>query len=221
MFGWNVDVEPVTEFSVFVVEPVIDEFELEVEPVTLGLTVLVPDALADGETLLEVDALVEAWSSGMQSMWTGLCECSFAWPVSLFASLPACGWPRLLQSGFVASAVVALLVVLRVVLALGAAFEVLSDTEDLLVVCASAGVAPMTAAAITLRVNGRCFILQFLLVRKKRDMHLWDRKAASAVAFARKNRGSPTAVWPTGHTALVASATRRASLARRRRLSPG
>ncbi len=50
-----------------------------------------------------------ACSSGMQSMCTGLRECSFAWPVSLSASLPAfgCGlldWPAIssLNSGVVA-----------------------------------------------------------------------------------------------------------------------
>ena len=134
-------------------------------------------------------------------MWTGLCECSFALPVSLLASLPAFGWPRLLQSGFVASAV-AVLVVLRVALALGAAFDVLSETEDLLVVCANAGVAPMTAAAITLRVNGRCFILLSSLSGKSETCNLWDREGASAVARSRKNQGSPTAVWREGHTAL-------------------
>ena len=57
MLGWNVDVEPVTEFCVFDVEPVTDELDDELEPEIDGLTVLVPDALADGETLLLVEPL--------------------------------------------------------------------------------------------------------------------------------------------------------------------
>lgn len=44
----------------------------------------------------------------MQSWCTGLAERSFAMPVSLSASLPACGWPNSLHSGFVVEAVVAL-----------------------------------------------------------------------------------------------------------------
>src|SRR5688500_12879143 len=43
----------------------------------------------------------------MQSMWTGLAECSFAWPVSLSASLPACGWFSVLHSGLSTEAVAA------------------------------------------------------------------------------------------------------------------
>ena len=57
MLGWNVDVEPVTEFCVFDVEPVIAEFDVALEPDTDGLTVLEPDALADGDTLLLVEPL--------------------------------------------------------------------------------------------------------------------------------------------------------------------
>jgi hypothetical protein len=41
----------------------------------------------------------------MQSICTGLLERSFAMPVSLSASLPALGWPRLLHSGLVVPAV--------------------------------------------------------------------------------------------------------------------
>jgi hypothetical protein len=78
MFGWNVDVEPVTEFVLFVVEPVIELLELAVEPLIDGLTEV--EALADGELVpavvplaaLErvpaaVEPLVAAWLSGMQS----------------------------------------------------------------------------------------------------------------------------------------------------------
>jgi len=49
------------------------------------------------EVLLPVEPAVA--ESSMQSMCTGLFECSFALPVSLFASLPAFGWFRLLQVG--------------------------------------------------------------------------------------------------------------------------
>ena len=88
MSGVNEDVDPVCAFWVLVDEPVIDALELGAEPEIEGLTVLLPAALAEGLlSPLEVDAC----SSGMQSMCTGLFECSFALPVSLFASLPACG----------------------------------------------------------------------------------------------------------------------------------
>jgi len=56
---------------------------------------LLPEVLLPVEPVVPV---VEAESS-MQSMWTGLFECSLALPVSLFASLPAFGWFRLLQVG--------------------------------------------------------------------------------------------------------------------------
>jgi hypothetical protein len=90
-------------------EPVIAEFTLELEPVTDGL--LAPFADEAGLLLEDEAALVEdgvlAGVSGMQSWCTGLAECSFAVPVSLPASFPACGWPKSLHSGLVAAAVVA------------------------------------------------------------------------------------------------------------------
>lgn len=43
-----------------------------------------------------------ASSLSMQSLWTGLAECSFALPVSLSASLPAFGFLKESQSGFAA-----------------------------------------------------------------------------------------------------------------------
>jgi len=110
MFGVNVEVEPVTEFCVLLVEPVIAEFEVADEPVTEGLTEVVAELLVEGDVVVEpfvpdamvpddvvpevlpfVPVAVEAWLSGMQSMWTGLAECSFACPVDLSASLPAFG----------------------------------------------------------------------------------------------------------------------------------
>ena len=99
MSGWKVEVEPVIEFV-----------ELEVDPVTEGLTVVVAELLVEGAVLVApfvpeaivpdevvpavlpfVPVEVDAWLSGMQSIWTGLAECSFAWPVALSASLPAFG----------------------------------------------------------------------------------------------------------------------------------
>jgi hypothetical protein len=72
------------------------------------LAPFVPEAmepLVPEEALPPADAdPPEALESGMQSMCTGLAECSFALPVSLSASLPAFGWLSELQSGLVASA---------------------------------------------------------------------------------------------------------------------
>jgi len=47
--------------------------------------------------------VVLAAELSLQSMWTGLAECSLAAPVSLSASLPALGFLNELQSGFAAS----------------------------------------------------------------------------------------------------------------------
>jgi hypothetical protein len=47
--------------------------------------------------------LLAAEEVSLQSMWTGLAECSFAAPVSLSASLPALGFLKESQSGFAAS----------------------------------------------------------------------------------------------------------------------
>lgn len=107
--GVKVDVDPVTLDVEFAEDPLIDEFTLELEPVTDGLVdarAVVELALAvlaaEGAALV-ADAVPEvapaACSSGMQSMCTGLEECSFALPVSLPASLPAFGWPSELHSG--------------------------------------------------------------------------------------------------------------------------
>jgi hypothetical protein len=130
MFGLNVEVEPLSEFWLVADDPAIDDCELAAEPATDGLAVVpVGDALV--EPMTEPD--VEASLSGMQSMWTGLDECSFALPVSLPASLPAFGLFRLLQSGLVDAVVL--------------------PVAALLVVCASTGAALSTAAAMRLRVN--------------------------------------------------------------------
>jgi hypothetical protein len=101
MFGAKVEVEPVTELVLLALEPVTDDWDEAADP---EIVAFVPAAaLAAGEApLVELVAplvepvtapelAVEAWLSGMQSMWTGLAECSLAWPVALSASLPACG----------------------------------------------------------------------------------------------------------------------------------
>jgi hypothetical protein len=141
MFGLNVDVLPVTEFCEFAVEPVTLEVEDDAEPVTEGgVDVTLPvEGEIDGCVVvpLVTPDVVLAWLSGMQSWWTGLEECSFAFPVSLFASLPAFGLFSELQRGLVA--------VLAVV------------------VCARTGDVPMTAAAMRLRVKGIRFMVRDLL----------------------------------------------------------
>ena len=108
--GDTVELEPVTVELLLALEPLIAELTLELDPVTEGLLPAVEFAevlLADVDGLL-AEVPVVACVSGMQSWCTGLAECSFAMPVSLPASLPACGWPSSLHSGFVAEAVVAL-----------------------------------------------------------------------------------------------------------------
>ena len=142
MFGVKVDVLPVTEFCELAVEPVTLESEDEAEPVTDGgVDVTLPvEAEIDGcvvVPLVTPDDVVLAWLSGMQSWWTGLEECSLAFPVSLPASFPAFGLFSELQRGLVA--------VLAVV------------------VCARTGDVPMTAAAMRLRVKGIRFMVLDLL----------------------------------------------------------
>ena len=139
MSGWKVDVEPVTEFCEFAVEPVTDEVEDDEEPESDGgFTVTLPvEGEMDGCDVVPLVTPEDvAWLSGMQSVWTGLDECSFAVPVSLPASLPAFGWCSELQRGFVAVVPV---------------------------VCARAGAMPMIAEAMRLRVNGVRFMLRVLL----------------------------------------------------------
>jgi hypothetical protein len=176
--------EPVIELVELAVEPLSDGLEV-LEAVDDGLVVVEPfvPAVALPLTLPDVP-LVEAWLSGMQSWCTGLAECSLACPVDLSASLPAFGCPRLLHSGLVAAVaplvpdvapfvpeVADLLDVAPfvpdmepdlldpvVLLVLGVDFDAVSPTVALLVVCAKAGVAPITAAAMTLRVKGMRFI---------------------------------------------------------------
>lgn len=135
MVGLNVEVEPVTDELTSVDEPVTLLLLVDVEPETDGLAVAVPEALLPVLDPVEAAAPVPAapvvaapvvddapaCESGMQSMWTALADFSFALPVALSASLPACGWPSSLQSGFE-------LVVVAVVL------------------CARAGAAPISAA---------------------------------------------------------------------------
>ena len=110
MFGENVDVDPAMVEFESAVDPVTDEFTLELEPEIDGLEVtlvLAEPLVAAGAFAVVlaarfVDEVPAAWPSGMQSMCTGLDERSFALPVSLPASLPACGCPRVLHSGFAA-----------------------------------------------------------------------------------------------------------------------
>jgi len=86
--------------------PVVPEAPMPPVPELLVPPALVPPTLPP-DVLLPVDpvdpvepvAPVAVAESSMQSMCTGLLECSFALPVSLFASLPAFGWFRLLQVG--------------------------------------------------------------------------------------------------------------------------
>jgi hypothetical protein len=149
IFGLKVEVEPVSEEFTSVEEPVTDEDEPAVEPVTVGLVValwvelavvsiLGPNEALDAGALLEgTEPVVEACESGMQSWCTGLAECSFAFPVSLSASLPALGWFNVLQSGFVAVAVVSDLALVPVL--------------ALSVTCAHAGAAKRAAATAAVR----------------------------------------------------------------------
>ena len=96
MLGLKVEVEPVTEFWVSVLDPVIDDCEPVVEPVTEGLVL---EVLDDGEPDMPELVLLEAVVSSMQSWWTGLDECSLALPVDLSANFPAFGLLKLLQGG--------------------------------------------------------------------------------------------------------------------------
>jgi len=143
MFGAKVEVEPVTEFVLSAVDPVIDDCELAVEPVTAALVPAV--ALFDEPVFRPA---VPAWLSGMQSWWTGLEECSLAMPVDLSASLPALGLFSWLHSGFAVAVGVGVAFVVLVALGMVEAFGEL-ELIALLLVWASAGVAARTAAAIS------------------------------------------------------------------------
>ena len=84
--GFNVEADPVTDELTSGDEPVMDEVLPEVEPLSDGFG---NPVLA---VLLPVTAPLAAASlSGVQSICTGLAEFSFAMPVLLSASLPACG----------------------------------------------------------------------------------------------------------------------------------
>jgi hypothetical protein len=165
MVGLNVEVEPVTDEFTSVDEPATLLLVVDVEPETDGLAVAVPEALLSVRVPVEAVVPVPAapvvaapvvaapvtddapaCESGMQSMWTALADFSFALPVALPASLPACGWPSSLQSGFE-------LVVVAVVL------------------CARAGAAPMSAAtAIALMYLERIMVC-LLEGRKKKSAY--------------------------------------------------
>jgi len=196
--GEKVEVEPVTVFELSAVEPVIEDWDEEVEPVIVALVPAAADAERPAFVPVAAAAFVpavEAWLSGMQSWWTGLAECSPAFPVALSASLPACGWPSWLHSGFEvavaplvafvprASELVPLAAAL-VALVLLVAFDVVS-LMALLLVWASTGVAARTAAAIRLMVNFG--FMKCSSVAKNIDMLFWDTQPRAVVASKRKN----------------------------------
>jgi hypothetical protein len=87
MFGLTFDVEPVMLLLLFAVDPVSDEV-VGVEPAVDALEgelEVMPEPLAAFEDeVSDLDVSLQSWC-------TGLAECSFAWPVDLSASLPACG----------------------------------------------------------------------------------------------------------------------------------
>jgi hypothetical protein len=117
MLGLTVELDPLMDEFTSEDEPVTDEVLPAVDPLIDGDDVALP--LTDGEVealplppvdplsepllvpdeesepvlllLLPLNELPLAWLSGMQSWWTGLAECSLAWPVLLSASLPAFG----------------------------------------------------------------------------------------------------------------------------------
>ena len=156
MFGAKVEVEPVTVFELSALDPLMDDWEVDEDPVTVAFVPAEAEAevpFVDLAALVPASApelvpAVEAWLSGMQSMWTALAEWSLAWPVALSASLPACGCPSVLHSGLDAVAALVAFVLLVLLVAL----DVVSLIA-LRVVCASTGVAARTAEAIRLRVK--------------------------------------------------------------------
>jgi hypothetical protein len=126
MEGLKVELEPVMDEFTSDVDPVMALLALLEDPVTElvlaalaafavdGLLLEALGAVDDGTLalallalLVALLALVPACESGMQSMWTGLDELSLALPVDLSASLPAFGWFRLLHSGLLADAALA------------------------------------------------------------------------------------------------------------------
>jgi len=181
--GLNVEDEPERSFVLLEVEPVTEELVLELEPVLPALDAVddvvgefideapEPDGVDDVPLRPLVDPTVAedafapgeaAAESGMQSMCTGLEECSLARPVFLSASLPAFGLFSVLHNGLEAVAVEPELVAvfaaefaawrcepcaLVPVLVLEGDFA----CEVLLVVAASAGVDSTAATARTLR----------------------------------------------------------------------
>jgi len=137
MLGLMFDVEPVRLLLEFAVDPVTEDVVPEAEPVVGAAEGDVPEVEAEGLAADDVPEL--AVESGAQSSCTGLAECSFASPVDLSASLPACGCAcpdlpasRLLHGGRLEPAEV-----------------VEGCMPDLveLVVCAKAGAAIMAATA--------------------------------------------------------------------------
>jgi len=153
-----------------VVEPVVELAEPVVEPVVEPLAEPMPFAVpAEAE-------------SAMQSWWTGLAECSLAWPVDLSASLPAFGWLSSLQSGVVDDDDAVPLVPMRsplflAVSARDVALWVGLDSASLAFadeVCANAGAVPRSAAiASVLRYVDRIMLCLLYLSRKEKWRALW------------------------------------------------
>ena len=177
MLGLTVDVEPVMLLFVFAVDPVTEDVVPDAEPV-VGAVEGDVDVALEGLAPLEDDVPELVVASDAQSSCTGLAECSFALPVDLSASLPACGWARpdlpasrLLHGGRLVLGVALLLVLgVALLLVLGAVLLVLleplaegclPDWAEL-AACAKAGAAIMAATANALMNWER--IMSFLLV---------------------------------------------------------
>jgi hypothetical protein len=178
-------VEFVVEFAEPLVEPVAEPLmepvaEPLVEPMVDPLVVPVAEPV-DEPMPFAVAAEVE---SAMQSWWTGLAECSFAWPVDLSASLPAFGWLSSLQSGVVDDEDAVPLVPMRSPLFLavsarevapwlwvGLDSALLAFAEE---VCANAGAVPRSAAiASVLRYVDRIMLCLLYLSREEKWRALW------------------------------------------------
>lgn len=145
MLGLKPEVEPVTDVSWLVVDPVIDEPCVVEDPLTVGFAVAVPaastpvaaDPLTEADVSAGFVALADVVESGMQSMWTGLDERSPALPLSLPASLPAFGWFSSLHFGVAVEA------------ALVEAPELVVEVLALSLNCAHAGAVPSRAARVS------------------------------------------------------------------------
>lgn len=157
------EVDPVTEEFTSELDPVTFESAVALEPATDGVEVTLDVGdeaagllVAEGFDTAELDeepvvapvadALVG--ESGVQSMWTGPLEWSFALPVFLSASFPALGWLSSLHRGLVAASCCAA-PAFAFALVLPSTFCVLAVGSFIVlgaVLWAKAGAAPMRAA---------------------------------------------------------------------------